>query len=84
MILEKKVNTLSLGAFQKSELIGWTIAGPVVLTMKNVFSKSFCWNTISYYLGFDRIWLDSFDYKWNSHNDWNGPAGQFWQMERRH
>ena len=27
------------------------------------------------------IWLDSFDYKWNSHHDWKGLASQFWQME---
>ena len=27
------------------------------------------------------IWLDSFDWKWNSHYDGNGLAGQFWQME---
>ena len=41
MILEKEVNTLSLGAFQKTELIGWTIAGPIILTMKNAFFHEF-------------------------------------------
>ena len=28
-----------------------------------------------------RIWMVSFDWKWNSHYDGNGLAGQFWQME---
>ena len=27
------------------------------------------------------IWLDSFDWKWNSRYDWKGLACQFWQME---
>ena len=27
------------------------------------------------------IWLDCFDKQWNSHYDWKGLAGQFWQME---
>ena len=29
------------GAFQKSELAGRTMAGPVILKMKSTFSKSF-------------------------------------------
>ena len=59
MILEKKVNTLSLGAFQKSELIRWTIAGPVTLTMKNAFFQEFLLKhhlLRACYLGFD--WSD--------------------------
>ena len=32
---------LRKGAFQKSELAGWTMVGLVILTMKWAFSKSF-------------------------------------------
>ena len=38
----------SWGAFQKSEMIGRTIARPVILTMKSAFSRGFCWKTISF------------------------------------
>ena len=40
--------TKTKGAFQKSELAGRTMTGPVILTMKSAFSKSFCWKTISF------------------------------------
>ena len=32
---------LTKGDFQKSELAGWTMDGPVILTMKKTFSNSF-------------------------------------------
>ena len=44
------------GAFQKSELTGRTIAGPVILTMKNVFfPRVFVEHHVlrACYLGFD-------------------------------
>ena len=47
------------GAFQKSELIGWTRAGPVILTMKNAFFQEFLFKhhlLRARYLGFD--WSD--------------------------
>ena len=72
------------GAFQKSELTGRTIAGPVILTMKNAFSPRVFVETPSLSCLLFRIWLirlDSFDERWNSHYDWNGLGGQFWQME---
>ena len=48
------------------------------------FSQEFCWTKqlfLAYYLGFWMIWLDSFDYEWNSHCNGNGLAGQLWQTE---
>ena len=33
---------ITKGAFQKSELAGRTMAGQVILTKKNAFSKRFC------------------------------------------
>ena len=36
------------GTFQKSELAGPTIAEPVILTMKQAFSKSFAEQKISF------------------------------------
>ena len=36
------VSDLTWGAFRKSELARRIIVGPVILTMKEAFSKSFC------------------------------------------
>ena len=44
------------GAFQKSELTGQTIAGPVIFTMKNAFFQEFLlkhYRLCACYLGFD-------------------------------
>ena len=53
-------------AFQKSELAGRTMAGPVILKTKKAFSKSFWRKAISFVSVLFRIWLiwlDSFDKK---------------------
>ena len=70
-------------AFQNSELAGRTMAGPVILTMKYAFSKSFWWKRFTSCILFRiwLIWLDSFDKKWNSLYEGKGLPGQFWQME---
>ena len=41
-------NTLTEGAFHKSELTGRITARPVILTMKNAFFQEFWWKTISF------------------------------------
>ena len=38
----------TVGAFQKLELTGRTIARHVILTTKNAFSKRFCWKSLSF------------------------------------
>ena len=38
---------MAMGAFQKSELTGRTIAELVILTMNSVFSKIFIFETVS-------------------------------------
>ena len=44
--MAREINTK--GAFQKSELAGQTMAEAVIFTIKQAFSKSFCWKTISF------------------------------------
>ena len=39
---------MTQGTIHLSELAGQTIAWPVSLKMKQAFSKSFCWKTISF------------------------------------
>ena len=73
-------NTLTEGAFHKSELTGWITARPVILTMKNAFFQEFLMKNHLFcesYLGFHRSgWIVLIKSE-TSYYDRNGLAGQF-------
>ena len=67
------------GAFQKSELAGRTVTGPVILTKHKLFPRVVTEHPSPLCILFRSwlMWLDSFDKEWDSHCDGVGLAGQF-------